>query len=167
MLDCAGVLPFGVFEAMLQNAVTSGLVKLDAMFAVLDHRGGRGVEGTVATRTALAGGLVDEKIQKRLELIVARIVASARVPAPVRQHELICDDGRRVFLDNAWLDRKVAVEAEGLPWHGNATQARKTRERARSITSSGWDHYAYGWYEATETPDVLRREVESFWAEAA
>jgi hypothetical protein len=163
LLDSAAVLAYDAFETLLQNAITSGDVKIEAMFAILDHRGGRGVDGTVATRTALSGGLVDEKIQQRLELIVARIVRRAKCPDPVRQHRLVCRDGRVVFLDNAWPDRKVTLEAEGLRWHGNATQARKTRERARAITASGWERYAVGWYEATETPAEITRLVESFW----
>jgi hypothetical protein len=163
ILDCASVLPYDVFEELLQNAVTSGLLKLEEMYAILDHRGGRGVPGVTNTRLALSGDLVDEKIQRRLELIVARIVASANVPKAERQYPLVCADGREVFLDNAWPDRKIAVEAVGMRWHGNATQARKTRARSRSITASGWDHYEYGWYEATETPNELRRELESFW----
>jgi hypothetical protein len=163
LLDCAAVMPSDAFETLLQNAVTSGLIKVEAMYAIVDHRGGRGVDGTTATRAALSGGLVDEKIQKKLELLVARIIDGARVPKPERQYELICRDGRQVFLDNAWADRKIAVEALGMRWHGNVRQAAKTRARARSITASGWDLYEYGWYEATETPDEIRRQCESFW----
>lgn len=164
MLDAAAVLPYSTFEPLLQNAVTEGLLKVEAMYAILDHRGGRGVPGVTKTRLALSGGLVDEKIQKKLELIVARIVQSARVPRPVRQHPLVCADGRKVVLDNAWPDRKLAVEAVGLRWHGNAHQAAKTRARARSIQASGWEHYEYGWHDATEAVDTMRRELESFWA---
>lgn len=164
MLDCAAVLPYDVFEELLQNAVTGGLLKVEAMYAILDRRGGRGVTGVTNARLALSGDLVDEKIQRKLELLLARIIAKAHVPKPVRQYELLCADGRRVFLDNAWPDRKIAVEAVGMRWHGNATQARKTRERSRSITGSGWDQYEYGWSEATETPDTIRADVESFWA---
>ena len=160
LLDCAAVLPYSAFEELLQNTVTSGLVTVESMLAILDRRGGRGVEGTVALRTALAGGLVDEKIQRKLELLVARIISSCDVPPPVRQYELVCNDGRRVFLDNAWPELRIAIEAEGLRWHGNKAQAAKTRARARSITGSDWDLYAYGWSDATETPDATRREIE-------
>ena len=69
------------------------------------------------------------------------------------------------MLDNAWPDRRIAIEADGLRWHGTAEQARKTRARARSITRTGWDLYAYGWSDATETPRETLAEVESiFWA---
>lgn len=60
MLDLAATLPPATFEVLLQKAVTSGAVKVEALLAILDRRGGRGVEGTVALRDGLADGLVDE-----------------------------------------------------------------------------------------------------------
>lgn len=164
ILDCAAVVPFGAFETMVQDAVAANLVKQEALYAILDRRGGRGVTGVTATRRALSSGLVDEKIQRKLELLLARIIAGARVPPPVRQHELVCSDGRVVVLDNAWPERKLAVEAVGMRWHGNAHRARKDRARRRAIVATGWDHYDYGWSEATETPDVVASEIERFWA---
>lgn len=160
MLDCAAVLPFDRFEELLQNAVVAGLVPIERMLAIVDRRGGRGVEGTVATRRALEGGLVDEKIERKLELILARIIDGARVPKPVRQHPVIGADGKQYYLDNAWPDLAVAVEGEGRRWHGNATQAAKTRDRARAITATGIDLYPYGWSEAVETPLVVRAQIE-------
>jgi very-short-patch-repair endonuclease len=164
LLDCAGVMPFSTFEPMLQDAVVRKLVKVESLLAIVDRRGGKGVEGTAALRMGLEGGLVDEKLESKLELVVARVLDTARVPRAERQHPLTCADGREVRLDFAWPDRRIAVEANGLRWHGNASQAQKTRARMRSITATGWDVYDYGWYEATETPDDLRAEVEAaYW----
>jgi hypothetical protein len=161
MLDLAAVLPYDVFEPVLQNAVTGGRLPIEEMFSILDRRGGRGVPGTVAARQALQGGLVDEDIQRKLELILAGIIDSASVPRPVRQHPVMGADGREYRLDNAWVDLKIAAEAEGLRWHGNKAQAAHTRSRARAITATGWMLYSYGWSEATETPLAVRAEIES------
>jgi len=86
------------------------------------------------------------------------------VPTPVRQHRLVCDDGREVILDNAWPDRRKAVEAIGLRWHGDRKQFVKTRLRARSIRRSGWELDEYGWHEATEAVAEMRTSIEEFWA---
>jgi hypothetical protein len=163
-LDCAGVMAPSAFRDMVEHAVTGGVVTVEALLAVLQHRGGRGVEGTVLLRDTLATGHVDEKIQRKLELLVARIIDTCRVPTPVRQHRLVCDDGREVFLDNAWPERKKAVEAVGLRWHGDRGQFVKTRLRARSIRQSGWELDEFGWYEATEAVDDMRAAIEAFWA---
>lgn len=167
VLDCATLLPFDRYEPFVQDAVTSGRVKIETLLAMLDRRGGRGVEGTVALRAALEGGLVDEKIERKLELLVARIVQQACVPAPVRQFELVCADGRVVVIDKAWPDRKIAIEPAGERWHGNARRAARTRARARSITATGWDYYEYGWSDATETPRETQREIESLFCEGS
>jgi hypothetical protein len=161
MLDNAAVLPYEIFDTLLQHAVTSGLLQVEQMLAIVDRRGGRGVPGITATRAALAGGLVDEKIEKQLELIIARIIDRAAVPRPVRQHPIVGADGKRYVLDNFWPNRMVAIEGDGRRWHGNAQQARKTRDRARAITATGIELYTYGWSEATETPDAVLREVEA------
>jgi hypothetical protein len=160
MLDNAAVMPYEVFEPLLQNAVSSGRLQVEQMLAILDRCGGRGVAGTVATRCALEGGLVDEKIEHRLELILARIIERSAVPAPVRQHPVVGADGKHYVLDNFWPSAMVAVEGDGRRWHGNATQARATRTRARAIVATGIELYVYGWSEATETPDAVREEVE-------
>lgn len=164
MLDCAAVMPYAAFEPMLQDAVVRKLVRIESLLAIVDRRGGKGVEGTAALRRGLENDLVDEKLASKLELIVARILDTARIPRAERQYPLTCVDGREVRLDFALADRKIAIEANGIRWHGNATQAQKTRARMRSITATGWDVYDYGWYEATETPDELRAEVEAaYW----
>ena len=163
-LDCAAVMAPKAFHQMIESAVTGGVVTVEALLAVLQQRGGRGVEGTVLLRETLASGLVDEKLQRKLELLVARIIDTCRVPPPVRQHRLVCDDGREVFLDNAWPDRRKAVEAVGLRWHGDRRQFVKTRLRARSIRQSGWELDEFGWYEATEAVADMRAAIEAFWA---
>lgn len=163
-LDCAAVMAPPAFRQMIERAVTGGVVTVGSLLAVLQHRGGRGVDGTVLLRDTLRSGLVDEKIQRELELLVARIIGSCRVPPPDRQHRLVCDDGREVLLDNAWPDRKKAVEAVGLRWHGDRKQFVKTRLRARSIRQSGWELDEFGWYEATEAVDEMRASIELFWA---
>ena len=167
VLDSAVVLPFPAYELFVQNTVNAKLVTIESLLAILDRRGGKGVEGTVALRHALSGGFVDEKIVKKLELLIARIVDRAAVPRPDRQLQLTCADGRRVVLDNAWRDRKVAVEGDGQRWHGNAAQARATRARARSITATGWGLYQYGWSDATETPRGTQREIESLFCDGS
>lgn len=161
ILDCAAVMPYEPYEPFVQDAVTSGRIQIDSLLAILDRRGGRGVAGTRKLRAALENGLVSADIESRLELLVARIIDRARVPRPTRQHPVVGADGKQYLLDNFWPGANIAVEADGRRWHGNAEQARRTRARARAITATGIDLYVYGWAEATETPDDVRREVEA------
>ena len=168
ILDLARLLPYGTYREVVQDAVARNLVDVESLLAVLDRRGGRGVEGTRVLRIVLQDGLVDDKLESKLELLIARIIVRAvGVPAPVRQYELTCSDGRVVRLDNAFVDRRIAIEANGRRWHAKESQVRKDRARRNSIVATGWQHYDYGWSDAVDTPLETQREVESLFREGS
>lgn len=158
-----GATPLGyeTIEHAVQHAVIAKKVQVEDLFAILDRLGGKGFEGTVRFRSILDGGLPDETIQSMLELLLAQIIDGSAIPPAVRQHPLTCADGRHVRLDNAWPDLKIAVEADGLRWHGTATQVRETRARSRSIQNTAWLHLVYGWSDCKETPMDTRVELET------
>lgn len=143
-----------------QHAVLTSKVTVEQLFAVLDRLGGKGFEGTVRFRSILHGGMPDKTIQSMLELLLDEIVDDAAIPAGVRQFPLTCDDGRQVVLDRAWPDLHIAVEANGLRWHGTTTQVRHDQARSRSIQNSSWRHLVYGWADCHEAPADTRLEIE-------
>lgn len=161
LLDCAGVLPYEKVEHAMHQAVIRKQVGRHELWVVVDRVCGRGVPGSTAFRTMAAGDASDETIQSALELVLKRILDRARVPGIQRQVPFTCADGRRVVLDTYIADALVAVEADGLRWHGTAEQLRETRARSRSIQNSGILHLVYGWSDCHETPDELLREVET------
>jgi len=164
ILDLARLQPLATYRGVVQDAVARNLITVESLLAVLDRRAGRGVEGTVALRLVLADGLVDDKLESKLELLIARIIDRAvGVPAPVRQYELTCADGRIVRLDNAFVPQRIAVEANGRRWHAKESQVRRDRARRNSITNTGWRHYEYGWSDAVDTPLDTQRELESLF----
>lgn len=164
-LDLCAVLPYAAAEAAITEAVVCKVLGIPQLLAAIERAGGRGVSGTVACRAIAAGTLDLEGIESLLELALARIIDDAAVPRPVRQHELVCDDGRRVVLDNAWPDVKVAAEGDGMRWHATPARLRQTRARSRSIQGSGWVHLVYGWDDAHDAPLATRREIEWHIAE--
>jgi len=160
LLELGAVLRGEPYVEVVQDAVIRKLVTVESLVAVLDRLGTRGRTGTGPLREALLGGFVDPTIESKLELLLAKITEGVHGPKPVRQYELRCVDGRIVRFDVAWPAIQLGVDADGLRWHGSATQARRTRERARSIERSSWSHLVYGWGECHDTPDAVRREIE-------
>lgn len=160
LLDCAGVLPYDKVEHATHQAIIRKQVGQHELWVVIDRVCGRGVPGSTAIKTIAAGDATDATIQSALELVLKRIVDRCRIPATVRQHAFTCSDGRQVVLDTYIPEAQVAVEADGLRWHGTAKQLRDTRARSRSIQNSGVLHLAYGWADCHEAADEVRREVE-------
>jgi hypothetical protein len=161
LLECCSVLPYDKVEYATQQAVIRKQVGRRDLWVVLDRVGGRGVDGTVMFRDIATGDATDATIQSALELVLKRILDRAHVPSLQRQVPFTCTDGRNVVLDNYLAEAMVAVEADGLRWHGTAKQLRETRARSRSIQTSGVLHLAYGWADCHETPDDIVREVEA------
>jgi hypothetical protein len=156
-LDLGGVLPYEIVEPIVQDAVIRKIVKHEALFAVLERVGGRGRRGTTALRAVVRGGLPDEKIESELE---RRLLALfPRDHGFELQYEMVCADGRRVRIDAARPDLKIAVEAIGYRWHATAKKVREGLARRRSIQASGWEVWEYGWADVVETPDIVRAEL--------
>lgn len=158
-LDFCAVTPLWVAQEVIVEAVITKVVRPDELFAVLDRSGGQGCPGTVALRT-IATGLDDlEDLESMLELVVAQALDRARVPRFVRQHPLVCADGRRVRLDFALPDLRIAVEANGRRWHDTPARKKRTRERRASIVDTGWDVVDFGWADG-ERPGHIESTVE-------
>lgn len=159
-LELCAVLPRHITGEIISDAVLAKRLSVTDIAVTLDRTGGRGKKGTADLRF-IGGGLDLEGIESKLELLIARIVGGAAVPRMVRQHEMTCSDGREVRLDLANPGLRIAVEGDGHRWHATPARLRKSRARARSIVNSDWVHLVYGWSDATETPLLIRREVET------
>lgn len=159
-LDFCAVTPLWVAQEVIVEAVITKVVRPEELFAVLDRSGGQGCPGTVALRT-IATGLDDlDQLESMLELVVAQALDRARVPPFVRQQPLVCADGRRVRLDFALPDLRIAVEANGRRWHDTPARKKRTRERRTSIVDTGWEVVDLGWADG-ERPGHIESIVEA------
>jgi hypothetical protein len=156
LLDLGGVLPFEVVQACIEDAVIRKLVTKLELVAVLERVGRRGRRGTASLRASLRSEL-PENLESELERRLWVLLPSGH--GLIAQFELTCTDGRRVRLDAADPERKIAIEANGHLWHGTSNRLRADMARRRSIQATGWDHYEYGWSEVTETAAAVRAEL--------
>ena len=161
LLDLGGVLPFELVHPIIEDAVIRKLVSRIELVAVLERVGGRGRRGTASLRAALQSEL-PENLESELERRLWQLLPAGHGLVP--QFELTCADGRRVRLDAADPDRRIAVEANGHRWHGTSKQLRADMARRRSIQATGWDHYEYGWSDVTEAPMTVRDELAKLLA---
>jgi hypothetical protein len=150
LLDLGGVTDVPVVRQATQDAVIRNLVQPEDLLCVLERVGRRGRRGTAALREVVESSFLDARLESRLEQELFEIVLRCEVPPPVLQHELRCVDGRRVELDFAWPDRRVAVEADGRLWHATTADFESDRARGNSIAASGWSLYRFGWADVRE-----------------
>ncbi|UDY38112.1 hypothetical protein [Dermatobacter hominis] len=92
------------------------------------------------------------------ETMVLRLLRQARLPEPVLQHRVQCDD-LHFLLDLAWPDHMLAVECEGHAYHQTPTQLAWDEMRKNRLQLEGWTVLAYTWITARRDPDGLVSEV--------
>lgn len=163
-LDLCAVMPFGAVREIIAEAVIMKLLSPFDIITTLERSAGRGVRGTAKLRAI--GLSLDELVglESVLELHGVREIALARVREPVRQHEIVCTDGRAVRLDLAWPEVRLGLDWNGKRWHETPARRKRTRERHASIEATGWRHLMYGWADVHDTPADMRHDVELEYA---
>jgi hypothetical protein len=150
LLDLGGVTDPPLVLQATQDAVIRDLVAPEDLLCVLERVGRRGRRGTAALRAAVETSFLDVRLESQLEQELFELILRCEVPPPEPQYELRCVDGRRVELDFAWPDQRVAVEADGRRWHATTADFERDRARGNSITASGWSLYRFGWTDVRE-----------------
>jgi hypothetical protein len=76
--------------------------------------------------------------QSGLELDLLDSMLGAGVPEPERQFPLTLIGGKKIELDFAWPELRLAVEPGDSWWHGGEMGTRRDRARANACGEIGW-----------------------------
>jgi hypothetical protein len=121
-----------------------------------------GPSGTARLRRVLArpdraGRLPDSVFERLIER------ACRNLPPPVRQHPVHETDGRRVaYLDIAWPEAMLGVEATSVRWHGAPSRERNDKQRDMWLKREGW-HIEYPTWEEAVHPAEFVAMIESLY----
>ena len=72
-----------------------------------------------------------------LESRLARLLDRAGLPAPRRQYEVRVRESKR-FIDFAWPEVLLGVEAESYRWHSSRAAWERGHKRAQELEQAGW-----------------------------
>lgn len=77
-------------------------------------------------------------LQSELELLVLHEIQRQGLPTPEVQLALTLPDGRRIRLDFAWPNAKLALEVDHPFWHAGAEESAKDKRRDLIMATIGW-----------------------------
>jgi hypothetical protein len=83
------------------------------------------------------------------------------LPPWVQQHEIRLDDGRRIRLDAAYLEARVAVELDGAAFHGSRAARERDLRRDTALATLGWVVLRFSYARLMADPVGCRREIEA------
>jgi hypothetical protein len=149
LCDLGAVVDDDIVEQALDDALRKGCSQrwIEETLARVDRPG---KSGTGALRRVLAlSDRVGRTPDSRFERLVERVIVSAGLPRPVRQHAVHDPSGRLLGrIDVAWPDIKLGIEATSERWHGALSQQRRDAKRDDAIESEGWQLLYPEWRDA-------------------
>lgn len=95
------------------------------------------------------------------EASLFRGLREAGLPLPLPQYRVLMDDGSEVFLDFAYPDVKLAIEADSFVWHASLADWQRDRARNRNndLMALGWSILPITWDLVMRSPAVAARQV--------
>jgi len=158
VLDLFSVLPPKVAELALDDALRKKLTTVDRLWNEYVDTCERGRNGCGALRSALLRrDHRDGTLQSRMEAKLRRIMKALPKPSAEPQFPVDTPDGR-YFIDFAFPDIKLGIEAQGIRWHMGEAKFRYDLRRDRHLKRCGWTLVYYTWDDLLR-PAVVRCEI--------
>jgi hypothetical protein len=120
--------------ATLDAALRSDTCERAGMWRAAVAQAGR--RGIVAVRELLV--LADGRAESPMESEARLAMIDGGLPIPELQYEIVDGNGKLRRLDFAWPEKRLAVEYDGLDWHGSPDAMRRDRERTAALLDIGW-----------------------------
>ena len=95
------------------------------------------------------------------EACLFRGLRDAGLPLPVAQYRVLMPDASEVFLDFAYPDVLLAIEADSYLWHASLADWQRDRARNNELVALGWSILPTTWDLVTRSPAEAARQVRS------
>jgi very-short-patch-repair endonuclease len=157
VLDLAASGDEAVVVGALDRGIADGLFTAVAVRAALQRTGGKGVRGAGVLRRVVRRRLdADGERVSALESAMDRLVVTACLPRPVRQHPVA---GTPYRLDYAWPGPRVAVEVDGYGPHSSREAFQDDRSRQNVLVLAGWTVLRFTWADVRARPAAVAATV--------
>jgi very-short-patch-repair endonuclease len=95
---------------------------------------------------------------------LAKVLAKAGLPLPVREFPIRLADGREKYIDLAYPEALLAVEADSYRWHSSLKDWSEDRARNNELIALGWRVLPVTYHDLRTNPgrvaDQVRRCLE-------
>lgn len=151
VIDAAGELGLRRGAAVMERALLSGRVTLDALRTAHRQRMGRPGSATVARLLVLAAGGARSEAERR----VHRLLRDAGVTGWLADHRVTVPRVGVAVLDIAFPAARVVVEVDGWAYHRDLPAFRRDHARQNALVLAGWTVLRVDWHALEADPDAV------------
>ncbi|MGH2795426.1 MAG: DUF559 domain-containing protein, partial [Actinomycetota bacterium] len=168
LLDLAAVAPAELVEEAIDDALRRGLVTIPRLRRRFDAEARPGRRGIATMRSLLEARDPSMPVPASVfERRLLRLVRQARLPEPVRQHEIRDGDRLVGIPDFAFPEQHLAIEADGYRWHSGRVRWEHDRARRNELTLLGWRVIHITWTDLIRRPDATIDTIRAALADGA
>ena len=137
LIDLAALLQIEALETAVHQAVLTRLVTLARLRERLAASSAKGRRGPAVLRRVLEDARGDRAVRSPLERRLERLLHDAGFCSWASEFPVQVD-GRTFYLDFAFPEHFVAVEADGRKWHSTKESFEHDRQRHNLLAAEGW-----------------------------
>jgi very-short-patch-repair endonuclease len=93
------------------------------------------------------------------EVGLFRALREAGLPLPLPQYRVLMADGSFVYLDFAYPEVRLAIEADSYLWHASLAAWQRDRARNGELVALGWSILPITWDLVMFRPVEMARRV--------
>lgn len=144
VFDLGGVLDADGHLSVIEDVRNKGLCTDAELGEVYFDLCGRGRRGSAAwERLADLTDRAARPTMSELELTFQEALVAAGLPSAVQQHPLVLPNGRTVYLDLAYPDRRLDIEIDHSEWHATASAVEQDKARDLGLALLGWERMRF------------------------
>jgi very-short-patch-repair endonuclease len=160
VVDLAAVLPKARLQVVLDHALSSRMVSVAQLWRRLESLGRPGRKGTGVLAELIGAGSSALRLpQSEFELRVLRVLRRSGLPAPECQYRVQLPTGRQAFLDFAYPQAMLAIEADSYRHHASLSAWSRDRIRNNELIALGWRILPVTVPDLSTNPDHLVAQV--------
>ena len=163
-VDLAGIYRKAKLSAALDYCLARRLLTRPELVCRLAALGGEARRGS-----GLIQVLLDERpdtaraMGSEFEADLFGGLRPAGIPLPVAQYRVLMEDGSSLYLDFAYPEVKLAIEADSYLWHASLADWQRDRARNGELVARGWAILPVTWdqvrYHPGAVADLVRRAL--------
>lgn len=159
LLDISSMVPEGMVEDALDDALRRSLTSLPRLKWLLRSFAGKGKRGSGVLRKIVQERCDDQPIPESvLETRLWRPLARLGVPRPMRQHQVEWR-GERYRIDFAFPHAMVAVEAQSRRWHSSRRSIVHDARKNNALVALGWSVIYLTWEDVEDKREATMRNL--------
>jgi very-short-patch-repair endonuclease len=151
VVDAAAELGLQRGAELMDRALLSGRVTLEALQRAHRGRLGRPGSATVARLLALAAGGARSEAERRTH----RLLREAGVTGWLADHRVAVTGYGVAVLDIAFPQARVVVEVDGWAWHRDLPAFRRDQARQNALVLAGWTVVRVNWHQLEVDPEAV------------